>query len=348
MASNAAQKQPASRAALRQRSGSSSKSPPQPAAQHARPPRRRRPRPPPLEHGSRRGVRAGAPPPSPVYPANAATSPCSSTSTATSAPTGMSLLPARRARGRAGDGERRGAPGPAGRPGGGGASAPAGGPLDGFGAAAGLASSTSSCPLLAPCLPARRPNDSGNAAIGAPAPSPWMILARYPSSCASHSMVALSVSTSASTSPGAMEAPSFLRQAAMLPCASRAAGGRPAGGPVGAAPRLGFPSHLSLGQRPPLPPRASPGWARLRHRRRQRRHQQLRVRRHCGRAGGRLGSGAACSARAVRVERAPAPPPPPGSAPQPRAGWPRGLTIRKAPRERGPCRGEPRQAPGRR
>lgn len=44
-----------------------------------------------------------------------------------------------------------------------------------------------------------------------------------PSSWASHSIVALSVSTSARTSPGATESPSDLRQAAMLPCVQPAA-----------------------------------------------------------------------------------------------------------------------------
>jgi len=49
-------------------------------------------------------------------------------------------------------------------------------------------------------------------------PAGLTILARNPSSCASHSMVALSVSISARMSPGPMESPSFFRHAAMLPC----------------------------------------------------------------------------------------------------------------------------------
>jgi hypothetical protein len=49
------------------------------------------------------------------------------------------------------------------------------------------------------------------------APSGTRILARMPSSTASTSMVALSVSISAITSPDLIESPSFLSQRAMLP-----------------------------------------------------------------------------------------------------------------------------------
>lgn len=64
---------------------------------------------------------------------------------------------------------------------------------------------------------------STSTATGSPigisfAPSPCRILAMYPSSCVSHSMVALSVSTSAMICPGAMASPSFFFQEAMLPC----------------------------------------------------------------------------------------------------------------------------------
>ena len=49
------------------------------------------------------------------------------------------------------------------------------------------------------------------------APAGTTIFAKTPSSCASHSIVALSVSTSAMMSPAAMASPSFFFQEAMFP-----------------------------------------------------------------------------------------------------------------------------------
>jgi hypothetical protein len=164
-------------------------------------------------------------------------------------------------------------------------------------------------------------------------PSPTRILARKPSSCASQSMVALSVSTSASTSPGAMAAPSFLRQCVMLPC-RRARGGAGRGrqmaerglgvdgtqrGPlvawqmepgyggdacIGASPALRLPTRVPAAavDAPAAAPRSAlaPRCADLGHRRRQRRHHQLRVGGHCARArggGGAAGRVQRCGAR---------------------------------------------------
>ena len=84
-------------------------------------------------------------------------------------------------------------------------------------------SATESPPGYPALIASTSPASSASTATGTPTATPWLpsptkILANHPSSCASHSIVALSVSTSQYTSPGCTASPSFFFHATIFPC----------------------------------------------------------------------------------------------------------------------------------